>query len=172
MNVKGNQPGLQRSVFSKVAPLTLEKPHDVMEDRSRGRLKRWSCWATGADGIEFPDAGQVAIIIREIFEVSGAKISKEIALILTSQKEGKMTAADINYHERSHWGIENKSHYVRDTVFREDNDQTWVGEGPHALAIIRNLATSLIRLKGINAIKETVEWVAGDRVRALRFMTT
>jgi predicted transposase YbfD/YdcC len=172
MNVKGNQPGLQRSVFSKVAPLTLEKPHDIMEDRSRGRLKRWSCWAADADGIEFPDASQAAIIIREVFEVSGAKVSKEIALILTSQKEEKMTATDINYHERSHWGIENKSHYVRDTVFREDHDQTWASEGPHALAIIRNLATSLIRLKGINAIKETVEWIAGDRARALHFMTT
>jgi predicted transposase YbfD/YdcC len=30
-----------------------------------------------------------------------------------------MTAADVNRHIRSHWGIENKSHYVRDTVYRE-----------------------------------------------------
>lgn len=44
-----------------------------------------------------------------------------------------------------------------------------LGEGPHALAIIRDLATSLIRLKGINAIKETVEWIADYLVRALHF---
>lgn len=40
--------------------------------------------------------------------------------------------------------------------------------GPYVLAIIRNLAIALIRLKGINAIKETTEWIAGDHTRALR----
>ena len=50
-----------------------------------------------------------------------------------------MTAADVNRHIRGHWGIENKSHYVRNTVYREDNNQAWAAEGPHALASLRNL---------------------------------
>jgi len=70
-------------------------------------------------------------------------------------------------HERSHWGIENKNHYIRDTVYREDHGQTWQGDGPRALATIRSLAIGLIRQKGINAIKETTEWIAGDKTRAL-----
>jgi hypothetical protein len=171
MNVKGNQPTVHRAVFNKVLPLLQREADDIMEERSRGRLKRWSCWITDADGIDFPGACQAAIILREVFEVSGDKVSKEIALMLTSQEASKMTAADLNYHERSHWRIENKSHYVRDTVYREDHGQAWTGGGPHVLAIIRNLAIGLIRLKGMNAIKETTEWIAGDRMRALRFMT-
>lgn len=171
MNVKGNQPTLQRAVFDKVIPFLKEKPHDIVEDRSRGRVKRWSCWITNANGIEFPGASQAAFILREIFEVSGDRVSKETALVLTSQDAGQMTAADLNYRERGHWGIENKSHYVRDTVYREDHGQSWADNGPHVLAIIRNLAIGLIRLKGANAIKETTEWIAGDRMRALRFMT-
>lgn len=171
MNVKGNQPALQRAVFDKVIPFLKEKPHDIVEDRSRGRVKRWSCWITDADGIEFPGASQAAFILREIFEVSGDRVSKETALMLTSQDAGQMTAAGLSYRERGHWGIENKSHYVRDTVYREDHGQSWADNGPHVLAIIRNLAIGLIRLKGVNAIKETTEWIAGDRMRALRFMT-
>jgi hypothetical protein len=31
---------------------------------------------------------------------------------------------------------------------------------------------SLFRLKGVKNIKETTEWVAGDRDRALHFVTT
>lgn len=170
MNVKGNQPTLQRGVFDKVLPLLREAPDDVMEDRSRGRLKRWSCWVASADGIDFPGASQVALILREVFEVPGDRISKEIALMITSQDHGKMTAGDLNHHERNHWGIENKSHYPRDTVYREDHGQAWTGNGPHVLAIIRNLAIGLIHLKGVNAIKETTEWIAGDRMRALDFM--
>ena len=67
---------------------------------------------------------------------------------------------------------DNKSHYVRDTVYREDNSQAWAGEGPQAMASLRNLALGLFRLKKVNCIKETAEWVCRDRTRALLFMTT
>ena len=147
MTVKGNQPSLQREVFDKILPLLPEPPHHVTEEHSRGRIKRWSCWITGAEGIDFPDARQAAFIRREIFEISGGRISKEHALILTSRKSGTMTAADLNKHARGHWGIENKSHYVRDTVYREDHGQAWAGDGPQALASLRNLALGLFRMK-------------------------
>ena len=172
MTVKGNQPSLQREVFDKILPLLRETPHDVTEERDRGRIKRRSCWITSAEGIDFPHARQAAIIRREIFEISGDRISKEHALILTSRKTEKMTAAEVNRHIRGHWGIENKNHYIRDTVYREDNSQAWAAEGPHALASLRNLTLGLFRLKNANSIKETTEWICRDRMRALQFMTT
>jgi len=171
MEVKGNQPKLQRAVFDKVLPLFKEAPHDIMEDDSHGRLKRWSCWITDAEGIDFPEVCQVGAIRRDVFDRSGDRISKEIALVLTSKKAGKLTAAGLNRRKRDHWGIENKEHYVRDTVFREDLGQTWSGEGPQGLASIYNAAISLIRLKGINKIKEATEWVADNRDRAVYFMS-
>lgn len=172
MTVKGNRPALQRIVFGTVLPFLGQKPHHVMEDRSRGQRKTWSCWTADAGGIDFPGAAQAAVIIKETFEVSGGRIGKEMALLLASADAGRMTPASLNYHKRSHWGIENKSHYPRDTVYREDHNQTWTGNGPQVLASISNLAIGLIRLKGINGIKETTEWIAGDRSRALQFMTT
>jgi len=66
--------------------------------------------------------------------------------------------------------MENKSHYIRDTVYREDHGQAWVGEGPQALASLHNLAIGLIRLKSKAGIKETTEWICRDRTRSLRFM--
>jgi predicted transposase YbfD/YdcC len=172
MTVKGNQPTLQRQVSGKILPLLREAPHDIVEERSRGRIRKWSCWITGAEGIDFPHASQAAVIRREIFEVTGSRVSKEHALILTSRKPGKMTAADVNRNTRGHWGIENKSHYIRDTVYREDHSQAYSGDGPQALASLRNLTLGLLRTKNVNAIKETTEWVCRDQVRALQFMTT
>jgi len=172
MTVKGNQPTLQRAVFDAILPSLQREADDVMEDRSRGRLKRWSCWTTDASGIDFPGAVQAALVKREVFEVSGDRISKEIALLLTSSDTERMSAVKLNLRTRSHWGIENKSHYVRDTVYQEDDNQTWAGNGPQVLASIHNLTIGLIRLKGINKIKETIELIAGDRVRALEFMAT
>jgi hypothetical protein len=82
-------------------------------------------------------AAQAAFIRREIFEISGDRISKEHALILTSRESGKMTAAGVSRYTRGHWGIENKSHYIRDTVYWEDHGQAWAGNGPQALASLR-----------------------------------
>ena len=123
VTVKGNQPTLQRAVFEAVLPLLREAPDNVVEERSRGRIKKWSCWIAGAEDIDFPHARQVVFIRREVFEISGGRISKENALILTSRNHGEMTATDANRHTRNHWRIENKSHYVRDTVYREDHGQ-------------------------------------------------
>ena len=172
MTVKGNQPTLQRQVFDKILPLLSGTPHHIMEEHSRGRIKKWSCWLTGADGIDFPHAAQAACIRREVFEISGDRISKENALILTSGKTGEMTATGVNQGARRHWGIENKSHYVRDTLYREDHSQAWAGNGPQAMASLRNLALGLFRMKNVKAIKETAEWVCRDQTQALQFMTT
>jgi predicted transposase YbfD/YdcC len=172
MTVKGNQPTLHEEVAGKILPLLRQAPCHVTEEHSRGRIKRWSCWITDAEGIDFPHAAQAACIRRQVFEMSGDCISKEYALILTSRKAGKMTAADVNRHTRDHWGIENKNHYVRDTVYREDHGQAWFGDGPQALASLRNLALGLFRLKNAGSIKETTEWVCRDRMRTLQFMTT
>lgn len=55
-------------------------------------------------------------------------------------------AADIHTHVRD-IGYRNKIHYVRNTTWKEDANQAWVGSGPHAMAILRNLAIGLFRLR-------------------------
>src|SRR5262249_36608348 len=147
-------------------------PGDVMKEAGRGRTKVWSCWTCDASGIEFPHLEQVACILREVFSATGEKISKEVAIIITSAKPDKMTAANVNRHVRNHWGIENKNHYVRDTVYGEDHNQAYSGNGPNALAALRNLAIGLFRLKSVQNVKEVTELIHLDRARAIQFMTT
>lgn len=172
MTLKGNQPSLMRSAFDILAPLTSGKPDDVVEEYKRGQYKIWRLWAADATGIDFPGIAQVAIIIREVFNAAKERVGKEMAIVLTSSQPDEMSAADMNKAKRNHWGIENKLHYPKDTTYREDNDQTWQGNGPLVLSVLRGLAISLFRLKGVKNIKEMTEWVAGDRNRAIHFMTT
>lgn len=172
MTVKGNQENLRRTLIDKLLYLTCETPHDVVSEYSGGRTKKWSCWITDAKEVDFPHARKAALIRREVFEASGCRVSKEIALILTGGEPGEMVAAEVNRHVRNHWGIENKVHYIRDTVYREDDNQAWSGKGPQALASLRNFAIGLIRLKGGNAIRETTQWISRNQSRALNYMTT
>jgi predicted transposase YbfD/YdcC len=45
---------------------------------------------------------------------------------------------------RAHWGVENRSHWVLDVIFREDLTRFRSGEGPQNMAIIRHTAVSLL----------------------------
>jgi predicted transposase YbfD/YdcC len=46
---------------------------------------------------------------------------------------------------RSHWGIENRLHWVLDVVFGEDGNRTRKDNSPENLAILRRLALNIIR---------------------------
>jgi hypothetical protein len=66
----------------------------------------------------------------------GDNLSKDIAIQVISRGPDKMSAAEMNANTQNHLGIENKSHYIPDTVWREDGNQTWIDDGPHSLAIL------------------------------------
>jgi predicted transposase YbfD/YdcC len=171
MTVKGNTPTLQEAVFERCLPL-LKTPGHVVEERGHGRIKRWETWVTLADGIDFPHVEQLACIRRDVFDLDGVRVGKEFALVVTSVSAERAGAAEIHTYVREHWGIENKEHYVRDTTWEEDANQSYVGNGQHSMAALRNLALGLFRLNGIHKIKEATEKVCRDRSRALPLLAT
>jgi predicted transposase YbfD/YdcC len=172
ITLKADKPKLYGKAKEKITEALRKPPGDVMKEAGRGRTKAWSCWTCDASGIDFPHLEQVACILREVFSATGEKAGKEVAIVITSANPEKMTAANINRHVRNHWGIENKSHYVRDTVYGEDHNQAYSGNGPNALAALRNLAIGLFRLKSVQNVKEVTELIHLDRTRAIQFMTT
>jgi predicted transposase YbfD/YdcC len=172
ITVKTDKAALYRKATEAISPALPGAPDDIMTESKRGCTKVWSCWTVDAVGIDFPHLRQVACIIREIFNRQGEKISKEVAIKVTSAGAEKITAAAINRHARNHWGIENKSHYTRDAVLREDHNQSFTGEGPQALASLHNLAIGLLRLKRAKKVRETMHAIQLDRELALDYMTT
>lgn len=175
MNVKGNQPKLLGSVFQKCLPLLRGEPDHIMEERGHGRVNRWSTWITDATGIDFPHARTIGCIRRDTFNLAGEHMSKELAWIISGNPEEQeriTTAEHLHAFVREHWGIENKSHYVRDVAFHEDANQAHTGNGPRVMATLRNIAAGLIRLDGTNAIKRTTEWIGREPLRALPIIAT
>jgi predicted transposase YbfD/YdcC len=172
VTVKTDKPALYGKVKEILIPLLGNDPDNVMTERGRGVIKTWSCWVAGAKGVNFPRISQAACICREVRSITGESLTKDVAVVVTSRSAERMTAADLNKYTREHWGIENKKHYIRDTVYREDGNQSWKGSGPQALASFRNLSTSLFAMKQIKNIKEATEIVHLDRHRAFYYMTT
>jgi predicted transposase YbfD/YdcC len=164
LTLKGNRPRLLEAVAAKLFATT-DLRHHLDIDRSHGRIVHRQIWATNARGIDFPHAGQVFRIRRDVFDLSGQRISKEIVHGITSLADA--TAETIARWIRLHWGIENKIHWVRDVVFAEDQHDAYLGAVAHGMALFRNLAIGLIRLAGHTQIKRTVQHLAADRTRIL-----
>lgn len=164
LTLKANQPSLLDSVVAKLAATTTFGNHlDI--DHRRGQVVHRQVRSTDAAGIDFPGAAQVFRIRRDVFDLSGQRISKEIVHGITSLPEA--TAEAIGRWVRQHWGVENKIHWVRDVVFAEDHQNAYLGAAAHAMALFRNLAIGLIRLAGHTQIKRTLEHIAADRTRIL-----
>lgn len=68
---------------------------------------------------------------------------------------------------RGHWDIENKIHWVRDTAFREDASRVRTGNAPRALASLRNLTISTLRITGADRIATALRHYARDHHRPL-----
>jgi predicted transposase YbfD/YdcC len=167
LTVKGNQPGLLARLAAALPAAVPGSEHYVTEDRSKGRIVRRAIWVAPAEGIDFPGAAQVFQIRRDVFDHLGNWLSKEIVHGITSLSAQHATPDTIANLIRHHWGIENKSHWVRDVVYREDHQHVYVGTAAQVMATVRNLALGLLRLAGITQITRTLQHIAADRTRIL-----
>lgn len=148
LTVKGNQPSLRAQIAAVVPPAVPGTEHHGSEDRSHGRVVRRAIWVAPAEDIEFPGAAQVFQIRRDTFDHAGHWLSKEIVYGVTSLAADQAVPECLARLVRTHWTVENRSHWVRDVVYREDHQYAYVGTGVQVMATVRNLALGLLRLAG------------------------
>lgn len=100
--------------------------------------------------LDWPHATQVGRLERTV--TTGGKTTVEVQCIVTSVPRSRADAATLLAWTRGHWAIEDRLHYVRDVTMGEDANRTRTGSGPQALAVLRNLAVSWLRLQGVTNI--------------------
>jgi predicted transposase YbfD/YdcC len=104
-----------------------------------------------------------------VADLAGQPHSKQVAFVATSRTH--LTADQISWHTRQHWSIENLEHWPRDTVWHEDDHQAYTGNGPRAMATLRNLALGLFAIHDLTKIKQTVQAIGRNPRRALPLLT-
>ena len=155
--VKQNQPTLYANLATYFAD-----PHAVCQqaetwDRGRGRVEhrviRVSTEMNGYLAPDWPLVAQVAEV-RRIVTKKG-ETSTEVVYLITDLCPKQASPLRLLSLVRGHWGIENRSHYVRDVSFQEDRSRLRTGNAPQLLAAFRNLAISLIHRSGSSQISST-----------------
>ena len=102
--------------------------------------------------------------------VKGRKSIVETVYGLTSLPPHRATPAQVLGHNRAQWEIENRLHYVRDMTYDEDRSQVRRGRRPHAMATVRNVAISLLRLAGVESIAAATRYLGRRVERPLRLL--
>lgn len=77
----------------------------------------------------------------------GGRISREIAYAVTSLSPEQAGPERLLTLWRDHWMIENRLHWRRDVIAREDHSRVRSGSAPQAMAAIRNTTLFLLRNK-------------------------
>lgn len=72
--------------------------------------------------------------------------TKEVQYAITSLSRLEADAGKLLNLWRNHWAIENRVHWVRDTLWQEDRCRVKKPTAGHNLACVRNIAINLLRL--------------------------
>jgi hypothetical protein len=84
-----------------------------------------------------------------------------VTYLVTSAPPERADAKRLMEWNRSHWGIENRLHWVRDETLGEDRSRVRVGNGPQVMAALRNLTLGLLRQAKVTRIAAALRTFAG-----------
>ena len=124
-------------------------------DGGHGRVEVRRCWATEDIGWldrrdQWPGLRSIAVIEAERSENRWDEDAGTRVWSTTTQRRYYISSLPANAKRiaeavRSHWGIENKVHWVLDVSFREDDCRIRKGDGPENVAVLRRIAMNLVR---------------------------
>ncbi|WP_435253671.1 ISAs1 family transposase, partial [Streptomyces sp. 1222.5] len=147
LTVKRNQPTL----YARCRCLPWQQATVKYYDRTEGHGRKETrvVHVLSVSHLDFPHARQVARVTRHRTDKATGKRTRETVYVITDLTARQAKPQDIALGLRGHWHIENKIHYVRDTLWDEDRSQIRTGHGPENMATLRN--TTLNRLRGRGA---------------------
>ncbi|USY18679.1 ISAs1 family transposase [Nocardiopsis exhalans] len=145
--VKGNRPTLHE----QLAALPWEKvplAHDGGPSHAHGRQERRLVKVTAIEVLPFPGACQVVRIERHRRRHGTLKSSREVVFAVTDLDAHQVSPEELATHARGHWTVENRVHYVRDVIFKEDARRTRTGAAPVVLGCLTDIVRQALTAAG------------------------
>lgn len=123
---------------------------DKVEVQERGHGREETRMCLSIDPHQFPEwfsrldewKGLKSISLVRTERRIGDKITRETRYYLSSLPPRAQTVLEGT---RSHWGIENKLHWVLDVAFREDDSRIRIGYAAENMAVLRHMAINMLK---------------------------
>ena len=172
MIVKENQPTLQADIAlvftGPDAPLFIEERAATL-GKEHGRIEIRTVQTCSAlnDFLTWPGVQQVFRLDRKTTLLKTQRVRRETVYGVTSLSPHWANATSLLQLVRGQWSIENRSHWVRDVTFGEDQSQVRKGHLPQVMATLRNVAIGLIRLCRFRFVPRALDYFASHPFEAL-----
>ena len=155
--VKGNQPSLYNEIVCLPDDRFTRAYAETCKGHGRVETRTIRVAATPDGLVEFPHVEAVARIDREVRDAKTNQLRwTETAWAVTSADPRRAGPPRLLTASREHWGIENGLHWVRDATLGEDASKVRAASAPRALATMRNLVISVLRLAGVTNIAQAL----------------
>jgi predicted transposase YbfD/YdcC len=149
--LKENRPALYAATAALFADTALSLQEAVVEEKSHGRIERRrhvvchdATWINPdhweSDSIRFPGVAMVGMVESTI--TRNGQTSCERRYYVCSRQ---LDPATFGRAVRTHWSIENHLHWTLDVVFRDDIARLRTDHAPENMAIIKHMATNMLR---------------------------
>lgn len=151
LTAKGNQPGLCAAIQDWLAPWNAsDQDREVFTQSNHGHgrseARTLVAASLASDHPIWPGAQQVFCVTRQVWTRKTGKLTTEVVWGVTSLLREQASAERLLRLNRGHWAIENKSHWVRDVVCREDGGLAVVDNTAEVLATVRTTILNVFRL--------------------------
>lgn len=167
ISLKGNQETAHEEIRSFMEDAVVNTPEklDYFEsvEKGHGRIETRRCWQSNqldwfADRAKWRKLQSVCMI-ESIREIKG-KASSERRFFLSSLPLNATKAART---ARSHWGIENKLHWVLDVQLNEDQSRARMRNAAENLAILRHITLNILKRettkkRGVKGKQRNAAW--------------
>ncbi len=161
--VKANQPTLYddiRLLFDPPEPCPLDDRREARTvDQGHGRHNDTRHLIASTDLVGYSDWPYLAQVFRQerAWQERG-QTKRQVRYGITSLPPEVADAGQLLALKRAHWGIENCDHRVKDVTLGEDASLVHLGKGPSVLAILRDLALSVLHQAGFRAIASRLRY--------------
>lgn len=172
MIAKDNQPTLHANIerlFARPDAVDLIDDYDATVDQGHGRIEVRTLRTSTAlqDTLDWPGQQQVFCLDRQTMIVKTGEVRAETVYGVTSLAPHRAGAAQLQGLVRGQWGIENRSHWVRDVTFGEDLSQVRRGCLPQVMAALRNCVIGMLRLLDFRFVPDAFDYFAARSSEAL-----
>ena len=154
--VKGNQPTLHQLVRDAMADVQMRHPAHERTDTTHGRVTLQLSWVASAAGVVdtalWPGCTHIGRVVSQ--RIVGKKVCELEERYYISSRD--LSAQELAQSVRSHWGIENRLHWMLDVCFGEDASMVRKDNAPQNLSLLKKIVLNLIRTDTTDAVKSSL----------------
>ena len=156
LQVKGNQPKLMKKIRETITNSdAIEIDYTLEKNRGRQEARQVYVYeATHED--TYKEWHGIRHIIHIIAKgIRDKRHYEEERYYITNRIE--TDAREYNKGIRNHWGIENRLHWVKDVILKEDGGLVRNMARCKTLSVLRNIVMNIFRATGHKSIKYAIE---------------